>query len=991
MAPLNRAIASYAAVVISFAIVFAGPGLVSAQPCANNLVPNPSFDNPQTCPTGWSTIGVLPGYFGIPLGFAGHAPPWHRPTSHAGSSDVYNVCGTTGSTWDMRVPNNAMGGQWPVSGTGYAGVIAYDRKEELREYIEAPLTSPMLPGQLYRVSFNVSLSDKSKDCVPHLGAHLSVGPVTASHNWLALPLVPQIQNTGGPLCDDDNWTLISGVYLAVGGEDHIVIGNFSPDAGMTVHNNSGAQAGRFSRGSYYYIDDVCVTCLCTAPPAIVTHPAPQTVLCGDGATLSGSAFAPCGWSYRWICDDCYATPTVLSNNTLFSGANTSTLQLTSVAAAQFRNKTFRMEAYNDCGGTKSQGASITVIPPPLMLEPLDANVCPPQQQTFSTLGPFSPQYRWYWIPAGQTTPIPFAGYQGGFSPTLDFITTPAHCGAQVFCDVIGPCGTTRTRYATIECCDCEPPPPVMGLWLPLDSIDPIYPATDNAVAYGYRGELRPSRATGPGLWKGEYVGNSFYFDGVDDLVRVRHHDLIDIQTGSFTIDAWVFQDGFGSVGAPQPSIVEKWAVASDGREYGYRMYLQGDASQAKFRLGFEMADGSMRRWVATPTSALPYGWSHIAVVVQRAGTPRGELFVNGVSAGTFNPGERPGSLSNDSPLVIGARTSPVADHFWGGIDEVEVFGRALSASEILAIYRANGIGKCKQFCQVPFMAVYCGTAPSTTVGAYLFNFAPNPATFTGGFYPGTCLFTPSNFPVAASMTLPSSRWNSTYVSATRPGGMSAFDQACFDATFSVSGTGKTVSDRGVIVYRPDITCSGDTTMSSNLALHVSEPISLGFGNAAMTRETFEIQVFARGPDGLPSQAVSLNGGAPGEPYHSVVHVPIGSEHVEVVETAFVQIEALGVTTLVLATDVDGDGNFEPAAVRALTCHFDENATPCAADYNRAYEAGDILDLLDFFEDFGTCQGQPMPCGIYGSPDVNGDTMVDILDLLDFLGLFAAGC
>lgn len=67
------------------------------------------------------------------------------------------------------------------------------------------------------------------------------------------------------------------------------------------------------------------------------------------------------------------------------------------------------------------------------------------------------------------------------------------------------------------------------------------------------------------------------------------------------------------------------------------------------------------------------------------------------------------------------------------------------------------------------------------------------------------------------------------------------------------------------------------------------------------------------------------------------------------------------------------------------------AGPQPGDYN-ADGAIDILDLLDFLDDYSNCDGQSAPCGMGGDADVNGDTVVDILDFLEFLDLFSnAGC
>jgi hypothetical protein len=76
----------------------------------------------------------------------------------------------------------------------------------------------------------------------------------------------------------------------------------------------------------------------------------------------------------------------------------------------------------------------------------------------------------------------------------------------------------------------------------------------------------------------------------------------------------------------------------------------------------------------------------------------------------------------------------------------------------------------------------------------------------------------------------------------------------------------------------------------------------------------------------------------------------------------------------------------------LGASLDVPAAPCCpADYNGDTTAADITDFLDFFDDFGACQGLPGPCGSYGDADFNADTIVDVLDFLDFFEAFGAGC
>jgi hypothetical protein len=63
---------------------------------------------------------------------------------------------------------------------------------------------------------------------------------------------------------------------------------------------------------------------------------------------------------------------------------------------------------------------------------------------------------------------------------------------------------------------------------------------------------------------------------------------------------------------------------------------------------------------------------------------------------------------------------------------------------------------------------------------------------------------------------------------------------------------------------------------------------------------------------------------------------------------------------------------------------------CPANYN-GDDAIDILDFLDFIQDFSDCELSPAPCGQFGDADINADTLVDILDFLDFIDSFSNGC
>lgn len=205
---------------------------------AVNLVPNDSFESFTGCPTAF--------------GQAYQAAPWDAPTT--GTSDYMNACAPN-SFPSVNVPDNEQGYQAANTGVGYAGIIPFSAAADYREYIEAPLNASLVASTSYLVKFYVSLADESILAIDRLGAYLSVGSVGPVGNYAPLALTPQVESPiNVHLTNATGWTLVSGVVVASGGEDHIVIGNFRDDASTSTVAGPGLWPG----GSYYYIDDVSV-------------------------------------------------------------------------------------------------------------------------------------------------------------------------------------------------------------------------------------------------------------------------------------------------------------------------------------------------------------------------------------------------------------------------------------------------------------------------------------------------------------------------------------------------------------------------------------------------------------------------------------------------------------------------------------------------------------------------------------------------------------
>ncbi|MBL7712596.1 MAG: T9SS type A sorting domain-containing protein [Chitinophagaceae bacterium] len=90
-----------------------------------------------------------------------------------------------------------------------------------------------------------------------LGVYFSDTAIIRLPYTVTLPFSPQISNSGGYLSDTGNWIPVRGSYVARGGEQYIVIGNFVDDYSIdTARVKDLPSPG--SR-SYIYIDDVSLS------------------------------------------------------------------------------------------------------------------------------------------------------------------------------------------------------------------------------------------------------------------------------------------------------------------------------------------------------------------------------------------------------------------------------------------------------------------------------------------------------------------------------------------------------------------------------------------------------------------------------------------------------------------------------------------------------------------------------------------------------------
>lgn len=160
----------------------------------------------------------------------------------------------------IGAPVNVFGYSQAKDGNNYVGLTPFQVQSDLKEYIYQHLSSPLVAGKVYCLSFYVSRADRNQYAVHSIGAYFSVNPQTTGAIGY-VNKVPQIVNQTGFLTDTIGWTQVQGCFTAVGGEQYMTIGNFNKNANtdtlfVGTNNPDPNYPGSNLYYSYYFIDDI---------------------------------------------------------------------------------------------------------------------------------------------------------------------------------------------------------------------------------------------------------------------------------------------------------------------------------------------------------------------------------------------------------------------------------------------------------------------------------------------------------------------------------------------------------------------------------------------------------------------------------------------------------------------------------------------------------------------------------------------------------------
>lgn len=203
-----------------------------------NLIPNGSFEEFDSCPDGISCSGLLE----LAVG-------WYEPTTC--TSDLYHQCANGGCS----VPT--VESVYPFDGTGMAHIGLFSGPgEEKREYAAIRLTEALQGDSLYQFSVRLHKSGGANSAaVGAIGAYFATdSSVDYTINHGRIDVSAQLQrNPDSIMTSTNSWYYWADTLEAIGGELFVVLGNFLADAQTSYHQPS------LSNSSSYYIDDISLT------------------------------------------------------------------------------------------------------------------------------------------------------------------------------------------------------------------------------------------------------------------------------------------------------------------------------------------------------------------------------------------------------------------------------------------------------------------------------------------------------------------------------------------------------------------------------------------------------------------------------------------------------------------------------------------------------------------------------------------------------------
>ena len=245
---------------------------------------------------------------------------------------------------------------------------------------------------------------------------------------------------------------------------------------------------------------------------------------------------------------------------------------------------------------------------------------------------------------------------------------------------------------------CYPPPSGLISWWPAEG-------NANDLVGGNNGVT-----TNISFSAGE-AGGAFYLNGSNAYVRVPASSSLNVGSGSgFTFETWI-----NPLNTNRQALAE-WNNNAGDAGIGAHLFITesqyptlGGGAPGCLYANLIDTSGGTHVFSTGGGVVVPNTYQHIALTYDKA-SGIAVLYCNGLAVQSSNLGSFTPQTSYDFYLGTRASGTDAGSFFGGTIDESSLYNRALSSSEIAAIYNAGNAGKCGT------TQASCVTPPSGLVG-----------------------------------------------------------------------------------------------------------------------------------------------------------------------------------------------------------------------------------------------------------------------------------
>ncbi|MGP8020497.1 MAG: immunoglobulin domain-containing protein [Limisphaerales bacterium] len=387
-----------------------------------------------------------------------------------------------------------------------------------------------------------------------------------------------------------------------------------------------------------------------SPPAITQQPTNQAVLDGATATFSVEVTGGLPLYYQWQYNS-----NNLTDGGNISGSTTTNLTINNASLANVGY--YDLIVSNAAGVVVSTNALLTIVPsPPVIIQqPTDETVVVKgtAQFTVAALGtkPFS--YQWSFnetnIADGTNATLVLTNVQFDQAGAYAVVITNIY-------------GSTLSSNANLTVTPCDPAPSGLVSWWKAEgnALDEV--GTNNGTLVG-------NATYGPGE-----VGQGFVFDGNGSGVSIANATNLQLQ--DLTIEAWIQRSS---------SSVVSYGSGGNGVIFGYGTggYLFFMNSAGSLIFGQLGNPAYVTGPAITDTS-----WHHVAV------TKVGSVIVFYLDGVAYATPAFSVTFTFTTSVGIGYRPDNGDNGFLGTIDEMSIYNRVLTSTEIQDIYLAGSGGKC---------------------------------------------------------------------------------------------------------------------------------------------------------------------------------------------------------------------------------------------------------------------------------------------------------